>query len=62
LIVVVGKTKSTLASTGVTLLIQSIVVILVVKTVPYPIPKLLANSIVTNVSVLSPFAFFLKCK
>jgi hypothetical protein len=46
LIVVVGKTKSTFTSTGITELTYPIAAILVDKIVPYPVPLELANSIV----------------
>jgi hypothetical protein len=62
LIVVVGKTKSTFTSVGITEVTYPIVDILVDKIVPYPEPLELANSIVTKVSVLSFILFFRKCK
>jgi hypothetical protein len=59
---VVGKTKSKFTSTGISEVTYPIKAILVDKIVPYPEPLELANSIVTNVSVLSFILFFLKCK
>ena len=62
LIVVVGKTRSTFTSTGIDEVTYPIAAVLVGKIVPYPIPLESANSIVTNVSVLSFMLFFKKCK
>ena len=62
LIVVVGKVKSVVTSTGIVGDTNPIAAWFVDIIVPYPVPLELANSIVTNVSVLSFVLFFLKCK
>ena len=53
----VGKTKSTFTSAGIDEVTNPIKAVLVDKIVPYPIPLEFANSIVTNVSVLSFMLF-----
>jgi hypothetical protein len=60
--VVVGKTKSTFTSTGITEVTNPINAWFVGRIVPYPVPLESANSMVTKVSVLSFMLFFRKCK
>jgi hypothetical protein len=60
--VVVGKTKSTFTSAGISEVTYPIKAVLVDRMVPYPVPLESANSIVTKVSVLSFMLSFRKCK